>query len=135
MTLHDPTPGSPPARPPALRDEMSEARRDELLTVLPPERLREHVETLRNEIAALTGDAAGSRTPPMIGPGSVDWVGLGRQAHAAAGHAQLLGFVEIGRLLNAMEAAAKRADLAQLEAARDGLSAQLALGGPAAPAP
>ncbi len=99
------------------------------------EALIERAQAQLDEIAALTGDAAGSRTPPMIGPGSVDWVGLGRQAHAAAGHAQLLGFVEIARLLNAMEAAGKRADLTQLEAARDGLSAQLALGGPAAPEP
>lgn len=136
MTVHAP--------PPTPRDEMTAERRAELLAVLPPDRLRSHIDALRAEIAALTGlpdpeeAGAGADAPapgplPLIGPGSVDWVGLGRQAHAAAGHAQLLGFRRIGLLLNALEAAAKDADRDAAESARCGLVRQLALGAPRAP--
>lgn len=118
MTLHDQTL--------TARDEMATERREELLSVLAPDRLRSHVVALHAEVAAI----ALAETTPMIGPGSVDWIGLGRQAHAAAGHAQVLGFRRIGALLNALEDATGRRDGAGTEAARVGLARQLALGAP-----
>ncbi len=61
------------------------------------------------------------------------WSGLARRAHSAAGHAQLLGFPAIGRLLNDLESAAKAQDPRAAALALAGLRAQLDAGGPRLP--
>ena len=117
---------TPPGAPPP--EAMDPARLSDLLSVMDPDRLAGHVAGLR---AALEG-IAGRGAPPL--PGAAEaWTGLARRAHSAAGHAQLLGFAEIGRRLNALEAAAKAQDAASAARAQAALRGQLEAGAPRLP--
>lgn len=126
-------PPDPERAPPASRmtpEPMDEARLADLLAVMDPDRLGAHVAGLR---AALDG-LAGAGASPLPEAAETDaWTGLGRRAHAAAGHAQLLGFPGLGRLLNALEASAKQADARAAGLALAALRAQLDAGAPRLP--
>ncbi|SFI63145.1 hypothetical protein [Albimonas pacifica] len=111
-------------------EAMDAARLSDLLCVMAPDRLGAHVAGLR---AALQG-IAGPGAPPL--PRATEptaWTGLARRAHAAAGHALLLGFPGIGGRLNALEGAAKRQDPEAAAVALAALREELAAGGPRLP--
>lgn len=112
-------------------DDMDPDRLSDLLAVMDPGRLGGHVAGLRGAIELLAGDHA----PALPAPGAQDWTGLGRRAHSAAGHAQLLGFRRLAELLNALEAAARAGDAARAAAALADLRAQLDAGAPRLPPP